>query len=119
MKKAVDDGLKDALNKYDGHEGVWKDQIDYLQKEVRTCCSVVASQHLVSLSRTVLIQMRPDIINLPVGLGENNFLYKHPFAYIIIISNTLLKKNDYVQELLVKKKKEKKILQDLQEECHI
>lgn len=49
MKKAVDDGLKDALNKYDGHEGVWKDQIDYLQKEVRTCCSVVASQHLVSL----------------------------------------------------------------------
>ena len=34
MKKAVDDGLRDALNKYDENGGVWKDQIDYLQSEV-------------------------------------------------------------------------------------
>ena len=34
MKKAVDDGLSEALDKYDGNGGVWKDQIDYLQKEV-------------------------------------------------------------------------------------
>ena len=35
MKKAVDDGLRDALNKYDASGNVWKDQIDYLQNEVR------------------------------------------------------------------------------------
>ena len=35
MKRAVDDGLRDALNKYDAKGNVWKDQIDYLQSEVR------------------------------------------------------------------------------------
>ena len=36
MKRAVDDGLRDALNKYDAKGNVWKDQIDYLQSEVRS-----------------------------------------------------------------------------------
>lgn len=39
MKRAVDDGLREALDKYDDNGSVWKDQIDYLQKEFQ-CCGV-------------------------------------------------------------------------------
>ena len=34
MKKAVDNGLKEAIDKYDYDGSVWQNQIDYLQKEV-------------------------------------------------------------------------------------
>lgn len=40
MKRAVDDGLRDAVNKYDYDGSVWQDQIDYLQKELH-CCGIV------------------------------------------------------------------------------
>lgn len=39
MKKAVDDGLRDALDKYKYDGSVWQDQIDYLQSELH-CCGV-------------------------------------------------------------------------------
>lgn len=42
MKKAVDNGLKEAIDKYDYDGSVWQNQIDYLQKELH-CCGIYNS----------------------------------------------------------------------------
>lgn len=70
VKKAVHDGLEDAINNYDNRSSTEKDQIDYLQSELK-CCGLMNASDWSRAENWLKLNLTKDQVPLSCCIHTN------------------------------------------------